>query len=82
MEKYREKRTEHKSDADWLQILEKHYHKDVTQKRYEITIEVFKGIVSRMQNNKAPGPDLIIIYWLKKLESIHHWLIQLLKQVK
>ena len=74
-------RTEYKSDADWLQILEKHYCKDVTQKRYDIT-EVFKGIVSRMQNNKAPGPGLITMYWLKKLESTHHWLIQLLKQVK
>ena len=25
-----QKRTEYKSDADWLQILEKHYCKDVT----------------------------------------------------
>ena len=77
-----EKKTEYKSDADWLQILEKHYCKDVTQKRYDTTTEVFKGIVSRMQNNKAPGADLITMYWLKKPESTHHWLIQLLKQVK
>ena len=77
-----EKRTEYKSDADWLQILEKHYCKDVTQKRYAITIEVFKGIVSRIKNNKPPEPDLITMYWLTKLGRTHHWLIQLLKQVK
>ena len=50
-----ENRTEYNSDADWLQILEEHYCKDVTQKRYDITIEVFKGIVSRCKITKHLG---------------------------
>ena len=41
-------------------------HKD-----YEITDEVFKKYVKRMPNNKAPGPDLIVPFWIEKLTSLH-----------
>ena len=50
-------------------------HKD-----YEITDEVFKKYIKRMPNNKAPGPDLIVPFWIKKLTSLHSHIQSLLRE--
>ena len=30
-----------------------------------------KSTLRECQNNKAPGPDLIVPFWIKKLTSLH-----------
>ena len=49
-------------------------------KEYEITDEVFKKYVKRMPNNKSPGPDLIVPFWIKKLTSLHSHIQSLLRE--
>ena len=44
-------------------------------------MEIFKKILARMPNNKAPGADLIIMLWIKRLSATHPYLLRILKEV-
>ena len=59
------------NDAEWLKTLREEYCKHVTPKAYDIDLEKFRALLKNMQNNKAPGIDMIVMFWWKKLESLH-----------
>ena len=67
--------------ADWIEKLEKEYCQHVTPRTYELTMKIFKLIISRMPNNKAPGADLIVMFWIKKLSASHQYLLIILKDL-
>ena len=50
------------------------YCKDFVEKQYKIDENVVKKIISRFHNNKAPGLDLIIAYWVKYSTSLYKFL--------
>ena len=56
-------------EADWLPGLEKEYCMNVKPQKYEMTLEILSKIFNNAANNKAPGRDRIVMYWLKKLTS-------------
>ena len=51
--------------------LREEYCKHVTPKAYDIDFEKFRVLLKNMQNNKAAGIDMIVMFWWKKLESLH-----------
>ena len=57
----------------WLRRLESEYCKNIKPKLYQITTTVLDGVISKIQNNKAPGIDRIDgIDWYKSLHSYRH----------
>ena len=68
-------------EAPWLRTLETEYCQDTTEKKYEISAEVFDKILRNMKNDGAPGTDLIRCYWIKKLSSTHNALVGEFKKV-
>ena len=69
------KSSTHNENATWLKTLEENYCKNVTPKDYQINIKTFKEILTSMKNNRAPGPDKINAYAIKKLPSTHKFLV-------
>ena len=61
--------------------LKESYCTDAVVKEYQLTDEVFVKILSKMANNKSPGLDKLIAYWLKNLIVLHSHLCPLLQQV-
>lgn len=64
----------HNENAKWLKTFGKNYCKNVTLKAYQINIETFKEILTRMKNNGAPGPDKVNANTIKKLSSTNPFL--------
>ena len=56
----------------WLRTLESEYCKNIKPKLYQITTTVLDAVVSKIQNNKAPGIDRITGFWYKSLHSYRH----------
>ena len=67
-------------ESQWYQKLKESYCSDVVVKKYQLTEEVFKRVLLKMPNNKAPGPDKIISYWLKSITPLHQHLLFLLQK--
>ena len=65
-------------EADWLPGLEKEYCMNVQPQKYEMTMEILSKIFNNVAINKAPGSDRIVMYWLKKLTSIHGYFLNIL----
>ena len=65
-------------EADWLPGLEKEYCMNVQPQKYEMTMEILSKIFNNAANNKAPGRDRIVMYWLKKLTSTHGYFLNIL----
>ena len=65
-------------EADWLPGLEKEYCMNVQPQKYEMTMEILSKIFNNAANNKAPGRDGIVMYWLKKLTSTHGYFLNIL----
>ena len=55
--------------------------KDIISKSYEVNTERFQSTLKKMTNCKAPGIDLIIVYWWKKLHSLHRPLVSLFAKI-
>ena len=75
------KETQFNSQADMIKKLEAECCKHVEPKEYTLTMEIFKKILARLPNNKAPGTDLIIMLWIKRLSATHPYLLRILKEV-
>ena len=69
------------SKAQWLDVLREEYCKDIISKSYEVNAERFQSTLKKMANCKAPGIDLIIVYWWKKLHSLHRPLVNLFAKI-
>ena len=65
---------EYNTEADWIKLLEKEYCKGTNQKEYRITLPIVNEILKPSANNKAPGRDLIVMYWIKKLTACHSYI--------
>ena len=72
---------EYNTQAEWLSLLEKEYCKSTQQKTYKVTLEILLEILKRAANNKAPGRDLIVMYWIKNLTSCHHHLVNIMESL-
>ena len=70
------KKSNFNPNAKWLPTLEKEYCTNVTTKEYRITNEIFQKVLSNMKNDGAPGNDLIRCFRIKKLTSIHNYLVK------
>ena len=73
---------QYNKNADWLPKLEIDYCKNVEQKEYELTSDVLNKIFNKAANNKAPGKDIIVMYWLKKVTSTHRHFLNILISLK
>ena len=65
------KEKEHNRSADWLPNLRDNYCKDAKSKKYKITPTIFKNVLGKMKNNSAPGTDLVVPLWIKKISALH-----------
>jgi hypothetical protein len=68
---------DHKKSANWISEMKKETSNIETQHMISINAEKITKATRRMKNWKAPGPDQIHGYWLKKLTSLHEPLAQL-----
>ena len=73
---------QYNAEADWLPILEDEYCRGAKQKRYQLTMEILKSILKQFANNKTPGTDLIVMFWIKKLTATHMYLLNILIGLK
>ena len=69
---------EHQRDARWLKDLKAEVDIE-KQEKIDISIESVRKIIGRMPNWKAPGPDLVQGFWLKKFRSLHERVCQQLQ---
>ena len=51
---------------------------NVQPQKYEMTMEILSKFFKNTANNKAPGCDRIVMYWLKKLTSTHGYFLSIL----
>ena len=58
---------DYNTNAPWINELKTNYCANVNQKDYEINLETLNKALSKIQNNKTPGPDMIIGFWYKKI---------------
>lgn len=61
----------HNANADWIDR-EKDRAQNIAEMEFEtIGVEEIKSIIKKTHNWKAPGPDGLHNFWLKRLESFH-----------
>ena len=63
-------RKQHNKRAEWLEKL-RNNKSSVLQNDIEITIRMVKQQVKKIPSWKAPGPDGVQGFWVKKLTSLH-----------
>ena len=56
-------------EAKWIPEIEANYCRNVESKTYQINEEITAKVMQRMPNNKAPGFDLLAMFWYKKLDA-------------
>ena len=61
----------HNKEAEWLEELKQERRDINKQRNISITREMVNKQCSRVANWKAPGPDGVHGYWLKKINSLH-----------
>ena len=76
------KEKQHNKSADWLPKSRENYCKDAITKKYKITLNIFKQAVNKMKNNSAPGKDLVVPLWIKKISALHQPIIDILEEVR
>ena len=58
------------------------YYKDAESKKYKIAPTIFKEVMGKMKNNNAPGTDLVVQLWIKKVSALHQPIINVLEKVR
>ena len=76
-----ENQVTHNTNADWLKDLEQDYSQDQEQENIRITEKDLKERVRKMKSWRAPGPDMVHGYWLKKLTALHQRLATQMNQL-
>ena len=62
-----EKKSDFNPGTPWFETLKSEYCKNAKQKQYRITSETIDKVLKKLQNDKAPGTDLIVGFWYKNL---------------
>ena len=62
---------EHCKGAKWVQTVKDELRHVPQQEDMEITEEVFKKVIGRLRPWKAPGPDDVQAFWIKRFTSLH-----------
>ena len=62
---------EHRKGAEWVQTVKDELRHVPQQEDMEITEEVFKKVIGRLRPWKAPGPDDVQAFWIKRFTSLH-----------
>lgn len=70
-------KVDHKKDAQWILKVRKQTVKVKEQPPMDITYKKVANAARRMKNWKAPGPDQVHGFWIKKLTSLHPHLVRL-----
>jgi Reverse transcriptase (RNA-dependent DNA polymerase) len=70
----------HNKEAKWMEAVRKDNARVKEQASVTITKEKVEQAVRRMKNWKAPGPDEVHGFWLKKLTSLHEPMAKLLEE--
>jgi hypothetical protein len=68
--------TTHNSQATWIQKQFTDYNNIPTQTEISITEIILKEALTSSQNWKAPGPDQIQNFWIKKFSATHKYLLK------
>ena len=77
-----EKETPIQTNSDWFAELEKSYCTNAMTQKYNICLDILVKTISKMPNNKAPGPDSVTGFWVKNLTALHKSLCDLLSSAK
>jgi hypothetical protein len=72
---------EHRSSAEWIRSTCEEFKNLRQQEDLEITPEIFMKVLGRMRPWKAPGPDAVQVYWIKRFSALHHRLCQQLGEI-
>jgi hypothetical protein len=75
------KSVQHNEKATWINDLSKDLEALPSQPDIIITEDDVKHKLGSMANWKAPGPDKVQIFWLKKLTSLHHKLAHAMNEM-
>ena len=67
----------HRRDAKWIEQVKKDTANTPEQTPIHITTDLVTQATRRIKNWKAPGPDQLQGFWLKKLQSLHAPMAQL-----
>ena len=73
-------KTDYNNNALWIDELKTNYCVNANQKDYKINIETLQKALSKIQNNKSPGPDMIIGFWYKKLQFYRPYMVSLFQK--
>ena len=71
---------DHNTNASWIKELKTNYCANVNQNYYEINLETLNKALSKIQNNKTPGRDMIIGFWYKKLQFYRPYKVSLFQK--
>ena len=72
---------DYNTNAPWINELKTNYCANVNQKDYEINLETLNKALSKIQNNKMPGRDMIIGFWYKKLQFYRPYMVSLFQKI-
>ena len=72
---------DYNTNALWINKLKTNYCANVNQKDYEINLETLNKALSKIQNNKMPGRDMIIGFWYKKLQFYRPYMVSLFQKI-
>eukprot|EP00795_Rhopilema_esculentum_P016163 gene16163-biopygen5458 len=65
------KQETHRDNAEWLTEL-RNNKVECQQEKFEIAVEMVTQQCKKLPNWKAPGPDGVQGFWLKKMHSLHN----------
>lgn len=71
----------HNSDAEWLKVVKTEHEHLNKQEEVNISMETLKDTLKRLSPWKAPGPDGVQGYWVKRFTKLHERLCEQLQKI-
>ena len=71
----------HNINAEWLKHCQDEYCKNAKATKFEINKAIFDSVIKKLSNNKTPGLDLIVGYWIKYMTAVYLYLMNLYVRV-
>lgn len=72
---------EHRGSAEWIRSTSEEFKTLRQQDDVEVTPDIFRKVLGRMRPWKAPGPDAVQAYWIKRFSGLHGRIRQQLEEV-